>query len=332
MHHQRLAIIGILICLGISQAGCGVLGQLNDVRASATETMTDNDTSISEKIPISRVTNEESTAGKVPISSAAGGSTISKSAQQSLQYPSFGLDVTGAKVLALNERLAELGYLPLTIGADTQPSITLSNLDSPPQVSFRWRYENIPPELSAKWSADRYTEMTRAAVIAVEHVNGLAIDGIVGEEVWKAILGPDAVRNPNPYTYVLVKKNPAPEELRVWQAGKWVYQSIVNTGIAGAPSTDGTFAVYKRFVSQTMRGTNPNGTKYVDPGVPYVNYYNGSEAIHGFQRASYGFPQSVGCVELPINNAKDVWSLLNYGTLVTVEGDYVPHTFLSTEN
>jgi hypothetical protein len=37
--------------------------------------------------------------------------------------------------------------------------------------------------------------------------------------------------------------------------------------------------------------------------VYWINYFNGGDAVHGFVRASYGFPQSLGCVELPIPTA-----------------------------
>jgi hypothetical protein len=96
--------------------------------------------------------------------------------------------------------------------------------------------------------------------------------------------------------------------------------------VAGAPTPLGTYPVYERFTSTTMQGTNPDGSHYKDPGVPWVNYFSGGSAVHGFPRASYGFPQSVGCLELPIGTAKTVYGMINYGTLVTVEGPYVPAT------
>ena len=37
-----------------------------------------------------------------------------------------------------------------------------------------------------------------------------------------------------------------------------------------------------------MSGTNPDGSHYSDPGVPWVSYFNGGDALHGFLRASYG--------------------------------------------
>jgi len=69
----------------------------------------------------------------------------------------------------------------------------------------------------------------------------------------------------------------------------------------------------------TMTGTNPDGSKYSDPGIPWVSYFNGGDAIHAFTRASFGTPQSLGCVELPLADAQQVWPYTPIGTLVTVE-------------
>ena len=45
---------------------------------------------------------------------------------------------------------------------------------------------------------------------------------------------------------------------------------------------------------------------------------HGGEALHGYIRASYGFPQSLGCVEMPFATAGQVWPHTPIGTLVTV--------------
>lgn len=257
-------------------------------------------------------------------SGGSGGSSVAKtpSSPSPPSYPSFGLDTVGPQVLALNERLAELGYLPVTIQGSTMPSISVDNIMTPPTATFAWKYPNTPTQLAGLWQPNFYSPITRAAVMAVERANGLPVDGIVGSLVWHAILKPNALIDPNPYTYVLVNKSAAPETLKLWTNGNWMYQSICNTGISGYNTTDGTYAVYLRFQSQTMRGKNPNGSTYNDAGVPYVNYFDGSQAIHGYVRATYGFPQSLGCVELPISHAKTLWPLIHYGTLVTIEGHY----------
>jgi lipoprotein-anchoring transpeptidase ErfK/SrfK len=38
------------------------------------------------------------------------------------------------------------------------------------------------------------------------------------------------------------------------------------------------------------------------------------------QRSSYGTAQSLGCVELPLSEAKQAYPYLTYGSLVTVTG------------
>ncbi len=99
-----------------------------------------------------------------------------------------------------------------------------------------------------------------------------------------------------------------------------VLSTPANTGVPGATTQQGTFPIYSRFVSTTMSGTNPDGSKYSDPGVPWVNYFNGGDAVHGFPRPSYGTPQSNGCVELPIGTAQRVFEKLSIGDLVIVSG------------
>ena len=111
-----------------------------------------------------------------------------------------------------------------------------------------------------------------------------------------------------------------PEGLSVWRDGQYIYSTPVNTGVAGAQTAIGTFPVYARYQTTTMTGTDPDGTSYSVSGVPWVAYFNGGDAVHGYWRSSYGWPQSNGCVELPISNAQVVWSMDPIGTLVTVSG------------
>ena len=98
-----------------------------------------------------------------------------------------------------------------------------------------------------------------------------------------------------------------------------VFTTPVNTGVPGAETAQGMFPIYARYVSTTMSGTDVDGTKYVVPDVPWVNYFNGGDAVHGYPRASYGFPQSNGCVELPIEAAHTVFGMLAIGDIVDVE-------------
>ena len=86
-----------------------------------------------------------------------------------------------------------------------------------------------------------------------------------------------------------------------------------------APTKLGTFAVFEHIPVGTMSGTNPDGSKYHDPGIRWISYFNGGDALHAFNRASFGTPQSLGCVELPLAQAAKVWPYTPIGTLVTIE-------------
>ena len=92
-----------------------------------------------------------------------------------------------------------------------------------------------------------------------------------------------------------------------------------NTGIPSRPTKPGTFTVFEHIPVGTMSGTNPDGSHYNDPGIRWISYFNGGDAIHEFPRASYGTPQSLGCVELPLAQAATVYPYTPIGTLVTVE-------------
>jgi peptidoglycan hydrolase-like protein with peptidoglycan-binding domain len=218
----------------------------------------------------------------------------------------------GKNVLRLQQLLARRGYLPVTFHAfGPQPMYTLA----PRHGRFQWRF-NAPPELRSQWQPGVFSTVTRGAVMSFQADHGLDIDGVAGRQVWQALTGPKAFTKV-PYTYALVRES-SPETITVYRTGRANFTSLANTGIPEAPTALGTYPVYLRYTSTTMQGTEPDGTRYFDPGVPWVSYFNGGDAVHGFARGSYGSPQSLGCVELPYDAAETAYGLMNYGTLVTV--------------
>jgi lipoprotein-anchoring transpeptidase ErfK/SrfK len=152
-----------------------------------------------------------------------------------------------------------------------------------------------------------------------ENQYNLNIDGLMGPDVWHALSAAVAARHVDsqPYDYLMVSEV-LPEQLVVWRNGKDIYQTPANTGVEGANTPVGTWPVYLRFQTTTMMGTDVDGTKYDVPDVPWVAYFNGGDAVHGYWRYSYGYPQSNGCVELPVSNAQVVWAMDPLGTLVNV--------------
>jgi hypothetical protein len=128
---------------------------------------------------------------------------------------------------------------------------------------------------------------------------------------------------PKPFVWVYVRKG-TPETLSIWRynaetdSGKWVLRSQANTGVPGATTPNGTWAVYARFLSTRMSGCFPHGECYNDSGVRFVNYFWDGRAVHYFPRLAYGFRQSNGCVELPLKTAQRAYGMMHIGTPVTV--------------
>ncbi len=233
--------------------------------------------------------------------------------------------VRPASILRLNQLLAQAGYLPVDWSPKGKhvPRTLRAQLGAavdPPHGAFSWRYPNTPPELLALWGDSVPTIITRGAVMTFQDEHGLAVDGIAGDKVWRALIADTIAgkRRDKGYSYVYVHRN-VPQSLTLWHNGGTVLTSPGNTGVPAAPTQLGTFPVFEHIPVGTMSGTNPDGSHYNDPGVRWISYFNGGDAIHAFPRASFGTPQSLGCVELPEEAAKRVWPYTPIGTLVTVE-------------
>ena len=232
--------------------------------------------------------------------------------------------------LALAELLAQQGYLPLTWSRMENGATRAASLDvdaasmtpagaayDPLAGNFQWD-PGYPSTLRAMWSPNQANVILRGAVMAFESQHSMTIDGSLTPKLWKALFRAQArgEQNHNGYTYAIASKR-TPETLTIWHDGRVVERTLANTGIPVSPTVDGTFPVYERFRFTIMSGTNPDGSHYSDP-VSFVSYFNGGDAVHYFARGSYGFQQSLGCVELPYTSAQRAYPYLTYGSLVSV--------------
>lgn len=232
--------------------------------------------------------------------------------------------VPEGSTLRLQQLLALLGYLPLTwesVGVST-PAVheQIAAAIAPPAGQFSWRYANIPGELQALWHEGQPNQITRGAVMMFQDTHGLTVDALAGPRFWKQLLADEIAgrHRDDGYSYVYVHRN-LPQSLNLWHNGQTILSSPGNTGVPAAPTQLGTFPVFEHIPSGTMSGTNPDGSRYNDPGIRYISYFNHGDAIHAFPRSSFGTPQSLGCVELPMDAAAKVWPYTPIGTLVTVE-------------
>jgi peptidoglycan hydrolase-like protein with peptidoglycan-binding domain len=247
------------------------------------------------------------------------GGVIGSQGQQLAQNATSQFTVAPGSTLRLQQLLAELGYLPLTF-TPASPVTSPSQEGNDQSGTFSWRWQNQPSSLTTLWTPGTNNVVTQGAVMNFENQNGLKTDGLAGPQVWTDLLADiqSGKSNSQPWDYVLVSQT-LPETATVFKDGGEVYSTPVNTGVPGATTENGTWPVFARYNVTTMSGTNPDGSHYSDPGIPWVSYFHGGDALHGFVRGSYGFPQSDGCVEMPISNAQAVFPLTPLGTLVTVQ-------------
>jgi hypothetical protein len=245
---------------------------------------------------------------------AAGGSTLSRPVRE--HYV-----VGEPSTVRLVQLLATLGYLPVhLVSAQNPPAgdlrAQMRALYSPPLgrlvLGRGW-----PASLRSLWTGQRAL-VIRGAVMDFQFQRGLPMTGILTPALWSALVSALVHRQYNHagYTYV-VASEASPETLTLYHNGVVVLRTLANTGISVSPTALGTYPVYERLRSQVMQGINPNGVPYADP-VQFVSYFNGGDAVHYMPRAAYGYPQSLGCVELPYAAAARAWGYITYGTLVTV--------------
>lgn len=235
--------------------------------------------------------------------------------------------VPGGSTLRLQEALSLLGYLPLNfryrsgVGVGLTPAAQEQAAVNPPPGTFQWRWANVPGDLRSMWKPGTYGTMTKGALMAFENDHNMNPDGVAGPAVWKALIQAviSGKRSTFGYSFVTVSEG-SPETQSTWHNGRVVVSGLVNTGIPGAATALGVYPVFEHALSVTMSGTNPDGSQYSDPGVPYVSYFNGGDALHGFLRGSYGVAQSLGCVEMPYGEAASVYPYTPIGTLVNVVG------------
>ncbi len=234
------------------------------------------------------------------------------------------LHVACPPLTGMQQMLARLGYL----GAALHPKFHVTLPPHGPESrreaaiqAYKPFHGHLAPDPSDAPPVEMGTldETTKGGLEVFQEDHGLEPTGEPNAATWRLLLIVSALyhRNPHPYTWVSVTES-IPETLEVHVGHHVALTSPANTGVAGAETAQGIFPIFSRFTSTTMTGTNPDGSHYSDPGVPWVNYFNGGDAVHGFPRGSYGTPQSNGCVELPISTAAQVYPMLAIGDIVWV--------------
>ncbi len=171
--------------------------------------------------------------------------------------------------------------------ADTIASEAVAALQSGQSYTGHFTYDKVEPEVATRTIADG--------------AENLAYQAAPGEKWIDINLSAHTV---SAYEGATIVRGPV---------------SMVN-GAPETPTVTGTFKVYLKYDSQTMRGENADGTNYVTEGVPWISYFTGGYALHGAPwRSSFGFAGSGGshgCVNMPVSEAKWFYDWDEVGTIV----------------
>jgi hypothetical protein len=227
--------------------------------------------------------------------------------------------------------LYKMGYLPFYIEEQTKTDASAKN----PYYTLVWDANDVPPKLMQLVEDKKNNLFSKSNILYKSAMLRFAeeykikfnflntsLSSILLKEAYKS-----GFKTKKPFVWVYVDQH-IPQKVYAWQNGKFVFESPVNTGVMGTTNV-GTYMVYLRFKKTEMKGTFPGSDKtYDDPDVPWVNYFYKGEALHGFPRKRYGYPQSAGCVELPIQNAKELYKILYKYAVVTVSN--YDKTYLAT--
>lgn len=123
--------------------------------------------------------------------------------------------------------------------------------------------------------------------------------------------------SPNGDPHVVV--NLSEQKVYAYKGSTLVNTFLTSTGKLSTPSDVGTFFVYIKYETKTMRGAD-----YVTPNVPWSIFYNQGEALHGApwnpDGIAKGEPRSHGCVNMNVADAKWMYDFLPVGAMVQVVG------------
>lgn len=111
------------------------------------------------------------------------------------------------------------------------------------------------------------------------------------------------------------------QTLAVYDSYELVFATIIASGLDPFWTRPGLFQIYEKLESTPMRGSfeADRSDAYYLEDVPWTMYFDQARALHGaYWRANLGFPQSHGCVNLSIGDARWLFDWANLGDWIYV--------------
>jgi len=112
--------------------------------------------------------------------------------------------------------------------------------------------------------------------------------------------------------------NMTKQTLTFFDYRKPVFATYISTGKLAGTTSAGIFRIWEKLVTTRMHGGPPfTDHIYNLLNVPWVMYYNGSDAVHGtYWHDKFGTPQSAGCTNITQGDAQYIFDRVHVGTVV----------------
>lgn len=112
------------------------------------------------------------------------------------------------------------------------------------------------------------------------------------------------------------------QKLKAWEGDKLFLESPVSTGLPWWPTPEGEFRIWIKLRATKMEGGEGKYYYYL-PNVPFVMFFGNDRipgwkgyGLHGtYWHNDFGTPRSHGCVNLPIDVAKQLYYWVDPGFL-----------------
>jgi hypothetical protein len=103
------------------------------------------------------------------------------------------------------------------------------------------------------------------------------------------------------------------QTITVYEDDQPIFATLVSTGLPLVPTTEGTFHIYQRYERKKMTSGAWSSDYYMMEEVPTIMFFNGTQALHGvYWHDAFGFPQSHGCVNMSISDARWMWEKVEH--------------------
>jgi len=195
-----------------------------------------------------------------------------------------------------------------------------------PRVAFGWTIEQIPvksgPGYRTAETGQFLPSLTVVQIYKTEIVNDTAWN-MIGPNQWVegrkvAVVTPNTTPPEGVTNDRWIEVNLEEQTIAVYENSQLVFATMGATGAEPFWTRPGVFQIYEKKEAETMRNNDPADFYYLED-VPYTMYFDGARALHAaYWRTRFGYPQSHGCVNLSMGDARWLFDWANVGDWVYV--------------